>query len=162
MRTRFGVRAPSSAALVRVARHFVRHLELYLTAAGVVLTFAVPLMIGLAPYWQQVAFTGVIVAIVHGFLFWSVRERQRRVRRALINDVRGMLRDRVNNALTVVMIALDPIAHPDEPETQHLLRQARAAAEDVVRMLEELSLEALRDWRLRYKESIERLSEERA
>ena len=69
-------------------RHFVDNIELYLSAAGLVVVWAVAAVLG--------------VSVLHGAIFWVVRRRQRRIRAQSVHEIREMLTDQVKNQLAVM------------------------------------------------------------
>lgn len=130
--------------------HFLRYLELYLTAAGLALILAVP---RLFPPTDQVlasAVTATLVGLVHGLLFWLVRRRQRQMREALVMDLQGMLKDRINNQLQVVLIHADGSEPELSADDQARLGEISRAVREVSSMLDMLSLESLTSWQRRY------------
>lgn len=141
-------------------RHLLDNLEIYLTVAGLVVAFVIPTLVtGHAP-WRLVAILALGVSVVHGFLFWLVRRRQRRIRAELLAEIRGMLRDRVNNDLTVVVAALGHVresgalAGATSDHAHADLRDALDASRRISALLDELSLEGLRRWQARYGDAL--------
>jgi hypothetical protein len=61
-----------------------------------------------------------------------------------------MLQDRVNNQLTVLLGATDLRAHDSDAKAEGDAETAMAAAQEVARELDSLSLETLRAWEARY------------
>ncbi len=73
-------------------QHFIRHIELWLSAAGLLVAFVVPTILGPGvDFWKAVALTALLVSVLHGIVFWSVKRRHASVRRQTIAEVRGML-----------------------------------------------------------------------
>lgn len=138
----------SSSAL---GAHLLRQIELYLTAVGLLIILLVPSFFAAEQRVTAIAITAVGVGVVHGLLFWLVRRRQRLVREALIHDVQGMLMDRINNKLQVVMVAA---VSPDgelSPEDHARLREIAESVKEVTVLLDRLSLDSLSEWQTRYK-----------
>lgn len=131
------------ALRAKVAEHF----ELMLTSIGVVL--AITLMFAqLDQGTKGLALTFLVW--LQGFLIWAVRRHSRLARLRLIQKLRVMLQDRVNNQLTVlVSVAELPNTDgstPDPEDVETALTAARAVSHE----LESLSLETLRHWEARY------------
>ncbi len=85
-----------------VKRLFVDNMELWLSAAGIALTFAIPTAFPHTfAFWQVAAVSAVAVATLHGVIFWTVRRKQRQVRRHAIAEIRAMTQDVVKNQLAV-------------------------------------------------------------
>jgi hypothetical protein len=115
----------------------------------------VPLAVELGTDIQELAGAALAACVLQGWLHWLLRRRAARVRRELIAEVRGLLRDRINNQLQVVMFSLagsrdSAATHPDRA----LLALAMDAVATVSRTLEELSTDSLRRWQERYADSL--------
>ncbi len=125
-------------------RVFVDHIELWLSAAGLAVILAVPaLFSGDVGPWKLAAVTAIAVGVIHGLIFWLVRRRQRRVRAETIGEVSEMLRDVVNNQLTVIL------AHRGVRRAEDVER-VRTSVHAVSQAVNSLSEESLRSWRSRY------------
>jgi hypothetical protein len=123
------------------------HFELLLTTAGVlvavVLTYS-----QLDRGTQGLAFTFLIW--LQGFLIWAVRRHSRFARARLVRKLRVMLQDRVNNQVTVLLGVAELRGHEADSVNDEDVETAMAAAREVARELEGLSLESLRAWESRY------------
>jgi hypothetical protein len=111
----------------------------------------VPLALELGRNIQELAGAALAACVLQGWLHWLLRRRAARVRRELIAEVRGLLRDRINNHLQVVMFSLAgsrDSAATDPDRTRLALAMDAVAA--VSRTLDELSTDSLRRWRERY------------
>jgi hypothetical protein len=145
--------------MAALARRFIANIELYLTGAGLVVAFLVPVVLGPSHFWQSVAVTALVVSIVHGMLLWVIRRRQRRIRKELIAEVRGMLKDRVNNQLQVLfekavhvqVEAADSTTYP----TAAQLADVFEATREVARTIDQISDDALSRWKDTYRHVIE-------
>lgn len=86
-------------------RLFMRHLELWLSAAGVAVILLVPSLFGASRenYWYATAVTAIAVGLLHGLIFWSVRRRQRLVRDRTIAHLRAMLRDDIHKQVAALL-----------------------------------------------------------
>ncbi|MBC7366342.1 MAG: hypothetical protein H7343_05935 [Undibacterium sp.] len=129
----------------------LRHLELALTLVGLVVISGVTALIAprdVGP-WQVAAITATLVGVVHGILFWPVRRRQRAVRLQAVAEIQVMLKDVINNQLTVIQ-GMDYLRTEDPAQTQHatrLISRSVAAISDAIQHLSEESLQA---WRNQY------------
>jgi hypothetical protein len=136
-----------SAVSSRLRARLTEHFELFLTAVGVFLT--VRLVFSDLPSGQQ-GLAHVFLIWLQGFLIWSVHRHATLRRQALIDQMRLMLQDRVNNQLTV-MLGMAEIRHRDTPtDAPDNLEIATAAARTVAHELETLSMQSLRSWERRH------------
>jgi len=130
-------------------RIFLTYIELILTAVGLAI---IVLLMAMLPEtmqnkWFIVAWVALIVGSLHGVIFFAVRNRQRRVRLDALREASAMLRDMINNQLTVVRVYS---ASHDEK-----LRQlSDEAVMNVSRIINSLSEESLTSWKERYKEAL--------
>ena len=86
-------------------RKILENLELILTAAGLLVIFVVHSLFYTntdASSWKFSAFTAIAVGVLHGLIFWLVRKRQSRIRRAAMGQVEHMLKDIINNQLCII------------------------------------------------------------
>lgn len=129
----------------------LRYLELILTLVGIIVIFAVTGLVtprGVGP-WEVAAITAVLVGIVHGVIFWLVRRRQRAVRMQTVTDVQSMLKDVINNQLTVIQ-GMDYLRTADPAQTQRATAQIARCVTSISDALQHLSEESLRDWHNKY------------
>ena len=134
----------SSRSLRQALRaNLAEHFELVLTTAGVMLALTLTFA-QLDQGTRGLAFTFLVW--LQGFLIWAVRRHSRLGRLRLVHQLRVMLQDRVNNQLTVLLGATESRAHDAEADAE----TAMAAAQEVARELDSLSLETLRAWEARY------------
>jgi len=80
---------------------FLQHIELTLTAVGVVVVVVVYFLCQHINPWKAAALCAVFVAVVHGFIFNVVRSTQREARNRNVFSIRSMLEDMVENRLQV-------------------------------------------------------------
>jgi len=67
--------------------HFIRQIELYLTAVGLLVILAVPQLFAESSRMFVMALTAIGVGVVHGVLFCLVRRRQRLLRAEVLNHL---------------------------------------------------------------------------
>jgi hypothetical protein len=130
-----------------VRAHLAEHFELVLTTAGVLLALTLTFS-QLDQGTRGLAFTFLVW--LQGFLIWAVRRHSRLARGRLVHKLRVMLQDRVNNQLTVLLGMADLRGHDSAAEAEEDAVTAMAAAQEVARELDSLSLESLRAWEARY------------
>lgn len=138
----------------------LRHLELYLTAAGLLVIVLVPQLFATESQILAAAVTAALVGVVHGGIFWAVRRRQRLMRELLIADVQGMLKDRINNRLQAMLLHAESAEHGVNPRDRAPLQDVFEAAKEISALLDVLSLESLSHWQTRYPQ-LKRLSVDR-
>jgi len=127
------------------------NVELVLTGAALGAALALPLGLELGTNTQELAGAALGACLLQGIVFWLMRRRARRIRQEVIAELRGMLHDRINNHLTVVLMSVterrDQALNQDERE---LLEGAIRATRAVSATLAELSTESLHRWKVHY------------
>ena len=138
--------------LRKLGHHVGRNLELYLAGFSVAMALAIPFAIEVGTNEQELAITALAACVLQGLVFWSLRRRYRRVRGDMIAELRAMLKDRINNHLTIVLMSVTQRRDsPTSGTERELLEAAIAATAAVSRVLEELSMESLRSWKAHYR-----------
>ena len=136
-----------SAVTSRLRAGLAEHFELFLTAVGVFLTIRL-VFSGLPP--GELGLAQAFLIWLQGFLIWAVHRHATLRRKALIEKMRLMLQDRVNNQLTV-MLGVAEIRHRDlTADGREDLEMDTTAARTVAHELETLSLQSLRSWERRH------------
>jgi len=139
---------PHSSALTRVRTTLAAHFELFLTAIGVILAIVLTFA---DMSRDERGLAQVFLIWLQGFLIWAVHRHAWFRRRALVDKMRLMLQDRVNNQLTV-MLGVSEIRHREMTATERQdMETATAAARTVAHELETLSMESLSSWERRYR-----------
>ncbi|MET0263906.1 MAG: hypothetical protein ABW223_13465 [Rariglobus sp.] len=135
-------------------RKILENLELVLTGAGLLVIFVVHLIFrGNENSWMLSAVTAVAVGVLHGFIFWLVRRRQRTIRRRALQEAEQMLKDVVNNQLCVITFAVE--MHKREEisfKTAH--EHITDSVGKVHVVLNDLSEESLELWKSKYKKGL--------
>jgi cyanate permease len=131
--------------------HVGRNLELYLMALSVAIALGIPLAIEVGTNEQELAITALAACVFQGVVFWLLRRRYRRVRGEMITELRAMLKDRINNHLTIVLMSVTQRREPTSSTERELLQAAIAATTAVSQVLEEMSMESLRTWKAKYR-----------
>ena len=138
--------------MLRTLEHHVgRNLELYLMAFSVAMALGIPLAIEVGTNEQELAITALAACVFQGVVFWLLRRRYRRVRGEMITEMRAMLKDRINNHLTIVLMSVTQHRESTSSTERELLEAAIAATTAVSRVLEEMSMESLRSWKAKYR-----------
>jgi hypothetical protein len=139
------------SALAGVRAVFVEHFELLLTAIGVF--FSICLIFSELTR-GELGLAHAFLIWLQGSLIWAVHRHAWFRRRVLVEKMRLMLQDRVNNQLTV-MLGMAEVRHRAmTPEDRQDLEMATMAARTVAHDLDTLSTESLRSWERRYKLSL--------
>jgi hypothetical protein len=131
--------------------HVVRNLELYLMGFSVGMALVIPLAIEVGTNEQELAITALAACVFQGVVFWLLRRRYRRVRGEMIAELRAMLKDRINNHLTIVLMSVTQHRESTSSTERELLEAAIAATAAVSRVLEDMSMESLRSWKAKYR-----------
>jgi hypothetical protein len=135
--------------------HVAANVELYLVVASLSVALLFPLALELGTDVQELAGAALVACVVQGTLLWVLRRRATASRRRLIAEVQGLLRDRINNHLQVVLFSLaESGAAAATAAERERLSQAMSAVAAVSRTLDELSTDSLRRWRDRYREAL--------
>ena len=104
-------------------RKILEHLELILTAAGVLVVVAFFLVFRNIAAWKAAALSAVAVAVLHGIIFAVVRSTQRRVRRLAVIKIRRTFDDLVRNKLQVVLFATEIQDEDWRPAAQRAVQE---------------------------------------
>jgi hypothetical protein len=113
-----------------------------------------PLALELGSDLQELAGAALGACVLQAVVLWVLRRRARAARQRLIAEVRGLLRDRINNHLQVVLFSLAEQDATASRADRERLAQAMTAVAAVSRTLDELSTDSLRAWRERYREAL--------
>jgi membrane protein implicated in regulation of membrane protease activity len=129
----------------------VENLELVLTFIGIMAIFGVTewLTPEDASPWRFAAFAAGGVSVIHIFVFWIMRRRERETRKAAINDVQRMLQDLINNRLAVIQGMADLRTHETITSAEANARITRSVTE-ISKTLKNISEDSLRDWHTHY------------
>jgi len=130
----------------KIAQHF----DLILTVAGVVIALALTVASLELPPEQRGVF--ILLVWLQGFLLWAIRRHSILSRIRLLARLRVMLQDRVNNQLTV-MLAMTELGRQGGMSDHTAVERAVMAARSVSEELARLSVESLRSWEARYRDT---------
>lgn len=127
----------------------LRHLELVLSAIGVMVILAVPMLFFRQPTlrWQAAAVTAAAVGVIHGIIFYAVRRRQRLIRRDTIREMQLVVDDIVRNQLTVIGLSAALARESDRTEgrLEDWAERSINAAHEIGHQLKAIDSERLRD-----------------
>jgi hypothetical protein len=154
-----GATAQPGSIRKTAGRHLLENLELWLSSVGVAVVFIAPIVllrressaaqtVDAGTYWRTAWITAMIIAVLHGIIFWGVRRRQRCVRADLLLQVRMMLSDVVNNDLQVITLGLSQ--HPELVRERAALAKMEKAVRRITAAVDDVSEESLQSWRDRY------------
>lgn len=129
----------------------LRYLELVFTMVGIAVIFGVTALFSSprTSIWQVAAITATVVGLIHGVLFWLVRRRQRQVRLTTITELQGMLKDIINNQLTVIQ-TMNNLREARPEETKRACDYTSRSVTAISDALQHLSEESLRTWQAKY------------
>ena len=116
---------------------FLQYIELILTAVGVAVVVAVfALFRDMAP-WKAAAICAVAVSVIHGVIFYAVRARQRKGRKAAVFSIRTMLDELMDGKLAVQL-------YPADGEPEDWRYKAQRAVWEIQARLNYIDAESLR------------------
>jgi sensor domain CHASE-containing protein len=129
----------------------LRYLEIIFTVAGIAVIFGVTALFSSpqTSVWQVAAITAIVVGVIHGVLFWLVRRRQQHVRQTTITELQGMLKDIINNQLTVIQVMTN-LREAKPEETKRACDYTSRSVVAISDALQHLSEESLRSWKTKY------------
>lgn len=134
-------------------KKILENIELVLTGAGLLVIALVNILAhenSAGSSWRWSAGAAVVVGVLHGFIFWLIRRRQRSVRRAALAEARVMLRDVVNNQLCVIQFMADLSVKNDGPAANAHARITECIGQ-IDGVLDQISEESLARWKARYR-----------
>jgi len=134
--------------------HFLlKYIELILTGAGIFVVAFVPSLFSSEEHLLlSRAITALLVGVLHGIIFFLIRHRQRQVREQTLNEIRGMLKDVLNNHLTVISMSTSNNAAASKAVER--IQRSTFAISDA---LDNISEESLSSWKKKYEESLSEL-----
>jgi hypothetical protein len=133
-------------------RSFLDNIELWLSGLGLLVIWVVPMLLRpvFADAWQTTAVTAIIVGVLHGLIFWSVRRRQRTVRNQAIQEITRMLQDRINNDLSVILMNVSSSSRRAQETDLQLLQSTQERILRISQHVRTLSEESLEAWKAKY------------
>lgn len=130
-----------------IAKRLGEHVELLLTIAGVLVAVALTVTVATSKLGLALTF----LVWFQGFVLWAAHRHARLRREALLERLRIMLQDRVNNQLTVILTMTDIGDRSLSPADREAIERASNAARTVADELANLSVESLQTWEHRYR-----------
>lgn len=100
--------------------------------------------------WQSTLISSLLVVFLYFIFLAQVKKRERSIREQAIQDIRRMLRDVVNNKLSVIMInasLTQTVSEDDARKVQSVLDTVQKISDD----LENLSIDSVDLWRKKYR-----------
>ena len=131
-----------------VRAQLAEHFELFMTTVGVLMAILI-ILSELSRGQQGTAL--IFLVWLQGFILWAVHRHCTLRNRALVDRLRMMVQDRVNNRLTL-WLSLTDVQSRIATEAGRDDREAVsvAAARAVALELEKVSFESLRTWERKY------------
>jgi hypothetical protein len=125
-------------------KKLLHHMELWLSAAGVAVILLLPRLLGASDgdHWKAMAVTAIVVGVLHGIIFWSVRRRQRLVRERTLREAQTMLRDGIQKQVAALLTM-------DARATDAQRKRLDGVFDSLIlldHLLDSLSSERLRAW----------------
>ena len=119
-------------------------MELWLSAAGVLVILLLPRLLGGSggTQWKAMAIMAIVVGVLHGIIFWSVRRRQRSVREQTLREAHAMLRDGIQKQVAALLTM-------DARATEAQRKRLDGVFDSLIlldHLLDSLSDERLRAW----------------
>jgi hypothetical protein len=138
----------TSPLLHAVRAQLAEHFELFMTIVGVLMAIFI-ILSELSRGQQGTAL--IFLVWLQGFILWAVHRHCMLRNRALVDRLRMMVQDRVNNRLTL-WLSLTDVQSRIATEAGRDDREAVsvAAARAVALELEKVSFESLRTWERKY------------
>lgn len=136
--------------LMKSVTYFFKHIELWLSAIGLVVIFVVPRLFSAnGDLGYVTAITATAIGLLHGMIIWLVRRRQRFIRQRAIRELQLMLEDRIQNQLMVINLSLYTVnAMPERhKEAVANVQEAIRKISMICRTLDE---ESLVNWQRTY------------
>jgi hypothetical protein len=132
-------------------KFLLRNLEIILSLAGLAVIFGVTTVLSSFGHdaWTVAAITATSVGVLHGLIFWLVRRRQHAVRRQTIREIQHMLKDLINNQLTIIQ-ATSSMQQLKPEKTEELSERVSRSVANISTALHELSDESLKRWKQQY------------
>ncbi|NJK72751.1 MAG: hypothetical protein HC926_05760 [Synechococcaceae cyanobacterium SM2_3_60] len=142
----------------------INNLELILTVVGlVVISLVLLLFAGQGTVsWKAATLVATTVGVLHGFIFWLVRRRQRLVRLAAIAEIRDMLEDIINNKVQIITLSAHMIAKDQNEVILERLERIGSTADLIAETVRHLSSESLSLWQSRYQQTQARIAQEQS
>ena len=100
--------------------------------------------------WRSTLISSLLVVLLYFVFLAQMKKRERSIREQAIQDIRRMLRDVVNNKLSVIMInasLTQTISEDDARKVQSVLETVQKILDD----LENLSIDSVDRWRKKYR-----------
>lgn len=137
-----------TSPLLQVRAQLAEHFELFMTIVGVLMAIFI-ILSELSRGQQGTAL--IFLVWLQGFILWAVHRHCMLRNRALVDRLRMMVQDRVNNRLTL-WLSLTDVQSRIAAEAGRDDREAVsvAAARAVALELEKVSFESLRTWERKY------------
>ncbi|MEX1277085.1 MAG: hypothetical protein WEE20_14195 [Bacteroidota bacterium] len=133
----------------------LKHVDKFLVLLFALIIIGVPLLLDPRPdqLWQPTLISSILVVLIYFLFISQVKKWERAIREQAVQEIRRMLRDVVNNKLSVIMInasLAQAISDDDARKLQSVMDTVQKISDD----LENLSTDSLDLWRKKYDNQI--------
>lgn len=129
----------------------LKHVDKILVLLFALIIIGVPLLLDPRPdqLWQTTLLSSLLVVLIYFVFISQVKKWERAIREQAVQEIRRMLRDVVNNKLSVIMINAS-LAQAISDEDARKLRSVMDTVQKISDDLENLSTDSLDLWRKKY------------
>ena len=129
----------------------LRNLEIYFSLAGLAIILSAIVSISPLGYspWVIGAVTAILAGLLQALTIWMIRRRQRRIRNEVFNDIQQMLKDLINNQLTVIQ-TMSNLREANPAEATRACDYITRSVNTISAALHELSEDSLQRWQRQY------------
>lgn len=129
----------------------LKHVDKILVLLFALIIIGVPFLLNPQPsqMWQTTLLSSILIVLMYFLFISQVKKWERAVREQAVQEIRRMLRDVVNNKLSVIMInasLAQTISDDDARKLQSVMDTVQKISED----LENLSTDSLDLWHNKY------------
>lgn len=130
----------------------LKYVDKILVLLFALIIIGVPLLLDPHPnqLWQTTFLSSVLVVLIYFLFILQVKKWERAIREQAVQEIRRMLRDVVNNKLSVIMInasLTQTVSEDDARKVQSVLDTVQKISDD----LENLSIDSVDLWRKKYR-----------
>jgi uncharacterized membrane protein YccC len=129
----------------------LKHVDKILVLLFALIIIGVPLLLDPNPdqLWQTTLLSSLLVVLIYLLFISQVKKWERAIREQAVQEIRRMLRDVVNNKLSVIMINAS-LAQAISDEDARKLRSVMDTVQTISDDLENLSTDSLDLWHKKY------------
>lgn len=129
----------------------LRNMELYFSLGGLLVILFTVVLISPRGYdpWVMGAITVLLAGMLQALTIWLVQRRQRRLRHKVFHEVQQMLKDLINNQLTVIQ-TMSNLREANPAEANRACDYITRSVNTITAALHELSEDSLQRWQRQY------------